>query len=276
MKKQDREKTRERLEGELKEYRKLSRVHQSGRPWLREMRQALGMSVTELACRLGCSRSLVYRIEEGEEDGEDRVELLTQVAEAMDCKLIYAIVPENGQTLDETADWLKQNPQWRTEKQEGRERKEEDALRERLTREHWELVRKQREERAQARRRAEEAEKMAEEWAAEKAQAAAGGAAGNGAGGEGQPPAEWWTARTAEKMQKQDVPGDWALKAALAHLGARKEKAGSGGTEGSQSGAHGSQVSKSTGPSIPPRAGTPPQVKGPVPGSPGSGAPPSR
>jgi transcriptional regulator with XRE-family HTH domain len=166
MKKQDVAKLREKLEGELKQYRKLSRTHQRGRMWMREMRQALGMSVTELAYRLGCTRKLVYRIEECERKGRDRLEIMQEVAEAMYCTLVYAIVPWDGQTLAETAERVKTCPRWRTEKQEARDKKKIEEFEAKMDRQHHQWVQQQRDERSRRQRLMEEATAIAHQWAA--------------------------------------------------------------------------------------------------------------
>lgn len=134
----DLEKTRIRMEmdEELKEYRKLSKVHRGGRRWLKEVRQALGMSVTEIAHRLGCARSLVYRIEEAEGRGADRIDTLQEMARAMNCELIYAIVPRYGKTLEKTAEDLREYPRWRTPKQEERRKKASEEQDKRFCAEH--------------------------------------------------------------------------------------------------------------------------------------------
>ena len=55
-----------------------------------------------------------------ERKGGDKIKVMQAVAEAMHCRLVYAIVPEDGETLEETAEWLAENPMWRKEKLEAR------------------------------------------------------------------------------------------------------------------------------------------------------------
>ena len=61
--------------------------------WIRAIRQALGISAGELARRLGTSRQLPLQMEKGE--AEDRITLksLRAAADALDCDLVYALVP---------------------------------------------------------------------------------------------------------------------------------------------------------------------------------------
>lgn len=67
--------------------------------WIRTVRKALNMSGAQLARRLGVSRALVSNSEKAELSGSVTLKHLRQMAEAMECRLVYAIVPE--QTVKE-------------------------------------------------------------------------------------------------------------------------------------------------------------------------------
>ncbi|MBV8593275.1 MAG: mobile mystery protein A [Caulobacteraceae bacterium] len=69
------------------------------RGWIRALREALGLTTTELGKRMGMSQSRVPRIEQGEVDGTLTMKTLRLAAEAMDCALVYALVP--NRPLDE-------------------------------------------------------------------------------------------------------------------------------------------------------------------------------
>lgn len=69
------------------------------RGWVRAIREALGMSTTEMAARLGVTQSRVSAIEHGEAQGTIKLETLRRAADALDCELIYALVPRT--TLSE-------------------------------------------------------------------------------------------------------------------------------------------------------------------------------
>ena len=64
--------------------------------WLRSMREALGMSAQKLADRMGVSRPRVAMIEKAEKTGATTLKTLREAAEAMDCMLVYAIVPRTS------------------------------------------------------------------------------------------------------------------------------------------------------------------------------------
>lgn len=61
--------------------------------WLSTMRQALGMTKTQLADRLGIARTGVNRLEANELKGAITIASLTNAAEALGCELQYVLVP---------------------------------------------------------------------------------------------------------------------------------------------------------------------------------------
>jgi len=70
------------------------------RGWLRAVRDALGMSQADLAARLDVTRQRIAQLEQAEVDGSIQLKTLRRAAEAMDCLLVYAIVPNT--TLEDT------------------------------------------------------------------------------------------------------------------------------------------------------------------------------
>ena len=61
--------------------------------WLSTLRQALGMTKTQLANRLGIARTGVNRLETNELKGAITIASLTNAAEALGCELQYVLVP---------------------------------------------------------------------------------------------------------------------------------------------------------------------------------------
>lgn len=61
--------------------------------WLRAVRDALGLTTKQFARRLGVSQPRVVALEKGEVDETVTLATLRRAAEAMDCQLIYAMVP---------------------------------------------------------------------------------------------------------------------------------------------------------------------------------------
>jgi predicted DNA-binding mobile mystery protein A len=73
--------------------------------WLKAVRQALGMTATHLAQRLGVTTSTVTRLETSEADDTISLGTLRRAAEALGCELQYALVPKQSlaQTLEARA-----------------------------------------------------------------------------------------------------------------------------------------------------------------------------
>lgn len=63
------------------------------RGWLRAIRDALGLTTKQFARRLGVSQPRVVALEQGEVDETVTLASLRRAAEAMDCQLVYAMVP---------------------------------------------------------------------------------------------------------------------------------------------------------------------------------------
>jgi predicted DNA-binding mobile mystery protein A len=84
-----------RLDQHLNRWRDLP-VGPPVRGWIRAIREALGMSTTDLALRLGSSRQAVSAMERSEQSGAIRLETLRRAAAAMDCTLVYTLVPNDS------------------------------------------------------------------------------------------------------------------------------------------------------------------------------------
>lgn len=64
--------------------------------WIRTFRKALGMSSPQLAKRLGVSKSQASQMERMEVEDRITLKQLRRVADALDCKLEYALVPRQS------------------------------------------------------------------------------------------------------------------------------------------------------------------------------------
>lgn len=68
----------------------------SARPhkgWVRAIREALGMTTAQLGKRIGVTQSRAFDIERGEVSGKLTLESLERAAHALDCRLVYALIP---------------------------------------------------------------------------------------------------------------------------------------------------------------------------------------
>jgi predicted DNA-binding mobile mystery protein A len=63
------------------------------RGWIKAVRTALGMTTAQLAKRLGVKQPSVVAIEQSEAKGTIELATLRRVAQALDCTLVYALVP---------------------------------------------------------------------------------------------------------------------------------------------------------------------------------------
>ena len=61
--------------------------------WIRAIRDALGMSSRQLAKRLGVVQSRIVALEKAEATDATTLKSLREAAEALNCKLVYALVP---------------------------------------------------------------------------------------------------------------------------------------------------------------------------------------
>lgn len=83
---------RKNLEKRLAPWREQPPVTPS-RGWLRAIRDALGMTTRQMAARMGAAPSRISAIEKAETHGGLTIKSLREAAEALDCTLVYAIVP---------------------------------------------------------------------------------------------------------------------------------------------------------------------------------------
>lgn len=90
-----RDTARRRLDERLAPLRQLD-VPRPPRGWARAIRDALGMSTRELAARLGLSEATVRSVERNEVDDVVQLGTLRRVADAMECDLVYFLVPRTS------------------------------------------------------------------------------------------------------------------------------------------------------------------------------------
>lgn len=64
--------------------------------WVRTVRLTLGMSMRQLGERMGVTAQAVAQMEERESQGAVTMESLQSAAHAMDMKLVYALLPQEG------------------------------------------------------------------------------------------------------------------------------------------------------------------------------------
>ncbi len=85
--------SRSQLDRRFKQIGPLSRFSVPVRGWIKAIRAGLGMSSQQLAKRLGIKQPSVVALEQSEAKGTIELATLRRVAEALDCTLVYALVP---------------------------------------------------------------------------------------------------------------------------------------------------------------------------------------
>lgn len=64
--------------------------------WLRAIREATGITVRQMATRLGKAPTLVVKLEKSEAEYRITLASLRDAADALGCQLVYALVPKSG------------------------------------------------------------------------------------------------------------------------------------------------------------------------------------
>jgi predicted DNA-binding mobile mystery protein A len=96
MKNSEHKRARERLDERLGPLRPVDRFRAPPKGWVRAIRDALGMSGVQFARRLGVQPPSVAALEASEESGVVQLKTLRRAAEALDCTLVYALVPNDS------------------------------------------------------------------------------------------------------------------------------------------------------------------------------------
>ena len=91
---------RQRLDERLSPLDPADRFRAPPKGWVRAIREALGMSGVQMARRLKVRPQSVEALEKSEASGTISLKTLRRAAEALDCTLVYALVPNSS--LEET------------------------------------------------------------------------------------------------------------------------------------------------------------------------------
>jgi predicted DNA-binding mobile mystery protein A len=71
----------------------VNRLARPQKGWIKAIREAIGMSSAQLASRIGIAQQVLYKIESSEAAGTIKLETLERVAAALNCRLVYALIP---------------------------------------------------------------------------------------------------------------------------------------------------------------------------------------
>jgi predicted DNA-binding mobile mystery protein A len=95
VKKEARARERRTLDNRLKRLPKKEEFTVPKLGWIKSIREALGMSAADLGDRMGIARQSVLTLEDSESAGKAGMDSLKRAAEAMDCSLVYAFIPNS-------------------------------------------------------------------------------------------------------------------------------------------------------------------------------------
>jgi predicted DNA-binding mobile mystery protein A len=96
MKNDTRKRARERLDERLAPLKPADRFRAPPKGWVRAIRDALGMTGVQFARRLRVRPPSVAALEASEASGTIQLNTLRRAAEALDCTLVYALVPNDS------------------------------------------------------------------------------------------------------------------------------------------------------------------------------------
>lgn len=84
------------LDDQLQPLRKMEPLTRPERGWIRAIRESIGMTTGQFAKRLRVSQPRVAALERAEANEVVTLRTLRQAAEALDCVLVYALVPKTS------------------------------------------------------------------------------------------------------------------------------------------------------------------------------------
>ena len=85
---------RRRLDEKFEKLNALRTIEVPSKGWIKAIREALGITTTQLAKRLNLQQPRIIAIENNENNL--KISTLEKVAEALDCKLVYSLVPKTS------------------------------------------------------------------------------------------------------------------------------------------------------------------------------------
>ena len=93
MRYEDRATARRQLDKRLNILRYSDAFTRPPRGWIKAIREALGMTMEQLAQKIGVSQSRAFVIEKAEKEGSITLNSLERAAQALDCRVVYTLIP---------------------------------------------------------------------------------------------------------------------------------------------------------------------------------------
>jgi transcriptional regulator with XRE-family HTH domain len=107
-----RERARLELERQLRPYRRARKDPRPPEGWLRAMRLAAGIPAERIAAAMGFTVKMVFQTERSEQKRKISLQQLEGMARAMECDLVYGLVPWH-RSLEDRAMELVEQELWR-------------------------------------------------------------------------------------------------------------------------------------------------------------------
>ena len=87
---------REQLDQTLKRFKVLQAINMPPKGWLRAIRYALGINGRQFAQKMGVSPARISKLESDELSGAVTLKTMRKAAEALNCTLVYTLVPRTS------------------------------------------------------------------------------------------------------------------------------------------------------------------------------------
>ncbi len=112
MRKVMRDRARLELERRVRWYRRARLQARPPEGWLRAMRLAVGIPAEQIADKMRLSTKMVFQVERAEQKRRIRLDRLEEMARALECDLVYGLVPWQ-RSLEDRALELVEQGLWR-------------------------------------------------------------------------------------------------------------------------------------------------------------------
>ena len=96
MRPQERARARKHLDKKLNSLKNSDILSRPPRGWIKAIREALGMTTAQLGRRMRVSQPRAVMVEQAEVSGSITLDSLERAAHALDCRLVYALVPRDS------------------------------------------------------------------------------------------------------------------------------------------------------------------------------------
>jgi len=92
----DKKLVREQLDSKLSTLKGFTAQGLKSIGWIKTIREALGMTSTNLASRVGVNQSRIIHMEKAERDGNIKISTMEKIADALDMDFVYGFVPRTS------------------------------------------------------------------------------------------------------------------------------------------------------------------------------------